>query len=64
MRGESTLVIGGATAAPGPTEAAEADARLLLDGGAPARAIQALLVSRHGLSRRAAYDLVLRLRRA
>jgi 16S rRNA (cytidine1402-2'-O)-methyltransferase len=64
VRGEATIVIGGATAAPGPTEAAEADARLLLEGGAPARAVHALLVSRHGLSRRAAYDLVLRLRRA
>ena len=47
----------------GPRAEAEADARLLLEGGAPARAVQALLVERHGLSRRAAYDLVLRLRR-
>ena len=63
VRGECTLVIGGRTA---PTDAgadAEADARLLLDAGAPARAVQALLESRHGVSRNAAYDLVLRLRR-
>jgi 16S rRNA (cytidine1402-2'-O)-methyltransferase len=63
VRGESTIVIGGATAAPAPGVEAEADARLLLDGGAPARAVQALLVQRRGLSRRAAYDVVLRLRR-
>ncbi len=63
VRGESTIVIGGATEAPAPGAEAEADARLLLDGGAPARAVQALLVERRGLSRRAAYDLLLRLRR-
>ena len=57
VRGESTIVIGGATEAPAPGAEAEADARLLLDGGAPARAVQALLVERRGLSRRAAYDL-------
>jgi 16S rRNA (cytidine1402-2'-O)-methyltransferase len=63
VRGESTIVIGGATEAPAPGAEAEADARLLLDGGAPARAVQALLIKRRGLSRRAAYDLLLRLRR-
>ncbi len=63
VRGESTIVIGGATGPPEPSEEAEADARLLLSGGAPARAVQALLVDRRGMSRRAAYDLVLRLRR-
>jgi 16S rRNA (cytidine1402-2'-O)-methyltransferase len=63
VRGESTIVIGGATEAPAPSAEAEADARLLMDGGAPARAVQALLVERRGLSRRAAYDLLLRLRR-
>ena len=63
VRGESTIVIGGATEGPAPGAEAEADARLLLDGGAPARAVQALLVERRGLSRRAAYDLLLRLRR-
>jgi 16S rRNA (cytidine1402-2'-O)-methyltransferase len=63
VRGESTVVIGGATEAPAPGAEAEADARLLLDGGAPARAVQALLIERRGLSRRAAYDLLLRLRR-
>jgi len=63
VRGESTIVVGGATEVPAPGAEAEADARLLLDGGAPARAVQALLVERRGLSRRAAYDLLLRLRR-
>ena len=62
VRGECTLLIGGA---PGRAEAgaeAEADARLLLDGGAPARAVQDLLVARHGMARRDAYALVIRLR--
>jgi 16S rRNA (cytidine1402-2'-O)-methyltransferase len=63
VRGECTVVIGGATDVADPGAEAEADARLLLDGGAPARAVQSLLVARHGLSRRAAYDLVLRVRR-
>jgi len=62
VRGECTLVIGGAS---GPTvggEEAEADARLLLANGASARAVQALLQARHGLSKRAAYGVVLRAR--
>jgi 16S rRNA (cytidine1402-2'-O)-methyltransferase len=63
VRGEVTLVIGGAVSTPDAGADAEADARLLLDAGAPPRAVQALLVERRGLSRRAAYDLVLRLRR-
>ncbi len=62
VRGECTIVVGGATVAPDASADDEADARLLLAGGAPARAVQALLVERRGLSRRAAYDLVLRLR--
>jgi 16S rRNA (cytidine1402-2'-O)-methyltransferase len=62
VRGEATLVIGGADARTVATEAAEADARLLLDGGAPARAVQDLLVQRHGMAKRDAYALVLRLR--
>ena len=62
VRGETTLVIGGAAAAPDEADAEE-DARTLLAAGAPARAVQALLVERRGMSRRAAYDLVLRLRR-
>ena len=62
VRGECTLVIGGSTEHAGPTEAAEADAILLLDAEAPARAVQDLLVQRHGLSKRDAYALVLRLR--
>jgi 16S rRNA (cytidine1402-2'-O)-methyltransferase len=62
VRGESTLVIGGATAGSAQVAEAEADAVLLLDGGAPPRAVQDLLVQRHGLARREAYALVLRLR--
>jgi 16S rRNA (cytidine1402-2'-O)-methyltransferase len=63
VRGECTVLIGGATAAPDVAAEAEADARLLLEGGSPPRTVQAWLASRHGLSRREAYDLVLRLRR-
>ena len=62
VRGEVTLVIGGATVRSGAVVEAEADARLLLDGGAPSRAVQQLLVARHGLTKRDAYALVLRLR--
>lgn len=62
VRGECTLVIGGASRHGTTTADAEADARLLLDGGAPARAVQDLLVQRHGLSKRDAYALVLRAR--
>ena len=62
VRGECTLVIGGAGEARVVTAEAETDARLLLDEGAPARAVQALLVQRHGLPKREAYDLVLRAR--
>ena len=62
VRGECTIVIGGADARAVTTADAEDDARLLLEGGAPARAVQELLVARHGLSKRDAYGLVLRLR--
>jgi 16S rRNA (cytidine1402-2'-O)-methyltransferase len=62
VRGECTIVIGGADTGAGSVADAEADARLLLDGGAPARTVQELLVSRHGLAKRDAYALVLRLR--
>lgn len=62
VRGEATIVIGGADARVAATAEAEADARLLLAGGAPARAVQELLVRRHGLPKRDAYALVLRLR--
>lgn len=62
VRGECTLLIGGASGRSDAGDEAEADARLLLDGGAPARAIQDLLVARHGMGRREAYALVLRLR--
>lgn len=60
VRGEATVVIGGATGRVDATDAAEADARLLLANGAPPRAIQELLVARHGLTRRQAYALALR----
>lgn len=62
VRGECTIVIGGADARGTAGADAEADARLLLDGGAPARAVQDLLMARHRLSKREAYALVLRLR--
>ena len=62
VRGECTLVIGGATAGAGRVVDAEADARLLIGAGTPARAVQELLVRRHGLPKRDAYALVLRVR--
>jgi 16S rRNA (cytidine1402-2'-O)-methyltransferase len=62
VRGECTIVIAGADARVVAEADAEADARLLLDGGAPARAVQDLLIARHRLPKRAAYALVLRLR--
>ena len=62
MRGECTLLIGGATGQSGSAADAETDAALLLEGGAPARAVQELLVRRHGLSKRDAYAVVLRIR--
>ena len=63
VRGETTILIAGATAREAASADADQDARLLLAEGAPARAVQALLGARHGLSKREAYDLVLRLRR-
>lgn len=60
VRGEVTLVIGGASRVEAAQADAVEDARLLLAGGAPARAVHDLLVSRHGLSKRDAYALVLR----
>jgi 16S rRNA (cytidine1402-2'-O)-methyltransferase len=62
VRGECTIVVAGASERASATAEAQADARLLLAEGAPARAVQALLVERHGLARRDAYDLVLRVR--
>ena len=62
VRGECTLLIGGAVDRGGPAAEAEADAELLLGADTPARAVQALLISRHGLSKRDAYALVLRIR--
>jgi 16S rRNA (cytidine1402-2'-O)-methyltransferase len=62
VRGECTLVIAGTSSHATATADAEADARLLLEGGAPARAVQDLLIQRHGLSKRDAYALVLRAR--
>jgi 16S rRNA (cytidine1402-2'-O)-methyltransferase len=64
VRGEATLVVGGANPSAVATAAAEEDARALLAAGSPARAVQDLLVRRHGLARRDAYALVLRLRDA
>jgi 16S rRNA (cytidine1402-2'-O)-methyltransferase len=62
VRGECTIVIGGGAGRPPVSDEAEADARLLLEGGAPARIVQELLQRRHGLSRREAYALVVRIR--
>lgn len=62
VRGECTLLVGGATGGFGSAGDAEADAALLLEAGAPARAVQELLVQRHGLSKREAYAVVLRIR--
>ena len=62
VRGECTLLIGGAAGRLGSRADAEADAFLLLEADAPARAVQELLVRRHALTKRDAYALVLRLR--
>jgi 16S rRNA (cytidine1402-2'-O)-methyltransferase len=62
VRGEATLVIRGADRAAGAEAEAVADVRLLLAAGTPPRAVQDLLVQRHGLSKREAYALVLRQR--
>ncbi len=62
VRGEVTMLVAGATTREVDRDAAIADARLLLDNDAPARAVQELLVARHGLSKRDAYALVLELR--
>ena len=62
VRGECTIVIGGADGLPAGEADAEADAALLLGSGAPARSVQELLVQRHGLTKRAAYAMVVRLR--
>ena len=59
VRGECTLVIGGAEARAAATDAAVADARLLISGGAAPRSVQELLVRRHGLTKREAYAVVL-----
>jgi 16S rRNA (cytidine1402-2'-O)-methyltransferase len=62
VRGEATLVVGGADARGGSVASAEEDARALLAAGAKTRAVQDLLVRRHGLARRDAYALILRSR--
>lgn len=62
VRGECTVLISGAVDRPSATDEAAADAHLLLSNGAPPRAVQALLESRHALSRRDAYRLVLEAR--
>ncbi len=62
VRGECTVVIAGADASVAATADAEADARLLLSHGTSARAVQELLIQRHGMAKRAAYALVLGLR--
>jgi len=59
VRGECTLLVGGSAERSVSVEAATADATLLLHHGTPSRAVQELLVQRHGLSKRDAYALVL-----
>ena len=61
MRGECTILIGPGGQPVAADADAEDDARLLLRAGAPRRAVQELLAQRHGLSKRQAYALVLRL---
>ena len=62
VRGECTLLIGGTGDRSGSLADAEADAELLLRADTPARAVQELLIQRHGLSKRDAYAVVLRIR--
>jgi 16S rRNA (cytidine1402-2'-O)-methyltransferase len=62
VRGESTLVVAGSEERSGPDAEVEADARALLDGGAPSRVVQDFLVRRRGVAKRDAYRLVLQLR--
>jgi 16S rRNA (cytidine1402-2'-O)-methyltransferase len=64
VRGEATLVVGGADAVAAKMAPAEEDARALVAAGASARAVQDLLVRRHGLTKREAYAVVLRSREA
>lgn len=59
VRGECTLLIGGSSG-PAPAPGADEDARLLADAGASARTIAAFIASRHGMPRRAAYELAQR----
>ena len=59
IRGECTLLVGGALDRSPSVEAATADANLLLSHDTPSRAVQELLIQRHGLSKRDAYALVL-----
>ena len=63
VRGECTVVIAGGS---GPADApgAEDDARLLADAGASARTVAAYLTSRHGMARRAAYEMAQRVTQA
>lgn len=63
VRGECTILISGVIEQEAKAADAEADARLLVEAGAPARAVQELLIQRHGLAKREAYALVLRLRK-
>lgn len=63
VRGECTLLIGGGSG-PAAAPGAEEDARLLADAGASARTVAAYLASRHGMARRAAYELAQRVTKA
>ena len=62
VRGECTLLVAGSAGRQGADDEAETDATLLLAAGTPPRAVHDLLIRRHGLSKRDAYALVLRIR--
>ena len=59
VRGECTLLVAGSREAP-LAPGADDDARLLAEAGASARTVATFLTTRHGLSRRAAYEIAQR----
>jgi 16S rRNA (cytidine1402-2'-O)-methyltransferase len=63
VRGECTLIIGGGSG-PAAAPGAEDDARLLAEAGASVRTIATYLGTRHGMARRAAYELAQRIEQA
>ena len=59
VRGECTLLVAGSREAP-RAPGADDDARLLAEAGASARTVATFLTTRHGLGRRAAYEIAQR----